>query len=130
MENKYYTPELEEFHVGFEFEEMSDSGLMYNKKVFRFGWFDLQREIVKGIELKKIRVKHLDKEDIEELGWENNKKIDIGYFRKDEFVLRFKNEKISIYLYDENWIDTEIIKSIKIKNKSELRKLMKQLNIK
>lgn len=124
MENKYYTPELEEFHDKFEYESLD--GKIWKNTVFDFRDLEV---IDDEIREKSIRVKHLDKDDIEECGWKNNPKIDKGYFRKDKYVLRLKNEKISIFLYDENWIDKEIIHSIKIKNKSELRKLMKQLNI-
>ena len=71
MNNKYYTPTIEEFHVGFEYETR-----MYykNDPIWTKGDF---QDVVDGdwynFEVKNCRVKHLDREDIEGLGWEFDK---------------------------------------------------------
>lgn len=74
MENKYYTPEEKEFHQGFRFQ------LNYLKE----GWLDevfdgkepsfhsigqLKYGLMKHDWDEKVRVKHLDRSDIEEAGW-------------------------------------------------------------
>jgi len=63
-ENKYYTPEIEEFFVGFEYEVYDKLHGVWNKE----NNFFLQQGDFKD----SIRVKHLDREDIESLGWEHD----------------------------------------------------------
>lgn len=163
-ENKYYTPSIEEFHVGFEWEIKSefahkfcqDSKDQYVKMIF------VETDILNAISIysKGIRVKHLDKEDIESLGFtefSDDKIQEIPLEERQEnglfsFVLRY-NRYTKIYLYtnlsahkcsvfrlsksgycndEANWPDInqkELLSRLKIKNKSELIKLMKQLNI-
>lgn len=63
-ENKYYTPSIEEFHIGFEYEWLQE-----NKE-----WKKENSPIeitIDGFELQKygLRVKFLDKTDIKLLGW-------------------------------------------------------------
>lgn len=142
MENKYYTPKIEEFYAGFQFEEQSISGLMYHKKEFRFDWFDLKSKIIKGLDSNKIRVKCLDREDIEDCGFKFFSKIE------NQSVLTFHNEDLNLMLgfyYDTSEIviitrdpsksDTYLKTAqdphrtgfLKIKNKSEFKKLLKQV---
>lgn len=78
MENssKYYTPEIEEFHVEFEFEQNYDLVLTIEErvqqestwypKIFEVKDFEFIEHLIKT---EFVRVKHLDKEDIESLGW-------------------------------------------------------------
>ena len=64
---KYYIPEIEEFHVGFEVETMSsktNDWVNYTITVDDcLGTWD--------IFLTKTRIKYLDREDIESLGWKH-----------------------------------------------------------
>ena len=85
MKDKYYTPEIEEFHVGFEFEyEYWDilRGVNYDWHEEVYYQMSQTKEPKKGghtlwsidslsnaIKEESIRVKHLDKEDIESLGF-------------------------------------------------------------
>lgn len=71
----------------------------------------------------------LDKEDIESLGWKPHKEIQ-HYYKSpcNNFVLRIKYEGLCIYIYDEYTVDKLIFEGT-VKNKSELRKLFKILNI-
>lgn len=136
MENKYYTPSIEEFHIGFEFEmknRQSKNG--FANHVFTKD-YDLERTdcVLKDIlterntknpSLFEIRVKYLDHEDIISLGW---KEIGGKYFIKKE------NIKIWLTLHDDNTIKIEEEFDDKkfdgkIKNKSELKKLMQMLDI-
>ena len=149
MENKYYTPEIEEFHVGFECEFIGDRRTNWIKCVI--DWMNINfittfRELAEN----KYRVKYLDREDIEELGWENRSVINI-WSENDEIIDGFSlsagETDTYVLLYDEstnvlgiylqriyneasgNWSEY-IMFSGTIKNKSELKKLMVQLGIK
>lgn len=85
---KHYTPEIKEFHVGFKFELHEDVGdnnfdwqensfcetinpenKSYIKKSTLWNFFALSESLKEG----NIRVKYLDKEDIETLGFSEMK---------------------------------------------------------
>lgn len=135
MENKYYTPEIEEFHIGFEFE--------YKK--YRDVWvkssFD-KSHLEEGFDTYSIfRVKYLDKEDIESLGWEFKEEYHISDYPEDKIELgsicysyTFKKGMLLKYTPKYKRLLVENLKnksrfSGNIKNKSELKRLMKQLGI-
>jgi hypothetical protein len=157
MENKYYTPTIEEFHIGFEYEHLSSNFPDINNKFFKPCIYDysmasllwermivnkegnlikeLVPAILKVIESKQCRVKFLDKSDIESLGWE-----EFTYKTIDGFIMFEKLLTIN-YNYKEPVVDISYLPTFKnqglsrifrgtIKNKSELIKLMQQLNIK
>src|SRR6056297_302162 len=78
MDKNYYTPDIEEFHVGFEYEVRNelkkDSWNNYhfdNKFLPLFTSLKDKLSIKNEIENRNIRVKYLDKEDIEDLGFEH-----------------------------------------------------------
>ena len=131
MENKYYTPEIEEFNIGFEFE-FKDNGVWTKDKFIcnsKFGFtFDDMPELANN-----SRVKYLDEEDIESLGWEfkdTNSNGDL--YQKNNFYLYQKETMLNL---EDRIIGKSLIESTHyfygtIKNKSELIKLMQQLNIK
>lgn len=144
MKNKYYTPTIEEFHVGFEYEYLESE--KWEKETITEGslssgdcgadhYVENDFNHIRNLLPKdKIRVKHLDREDIESLGWK-----DI----EDNFFELFNNGLIhkillvngNVWIYFKQNIGNEKIvdKTLffgKIKNKSELQKLMIQLNIK
>ena len=125
MENNlYYTPTIEEFHIGFEYEEY---------QFLERNWKTVKCEFIKPnttIDPKWFRVKYLDQSDIESLGWkweilDTKTCIKMYIFKQYHLNIDFKQNKIAIYSDD-------IIKLFEgtIKNKSELIKLMQQLNIK
>ena len=160
--NKYYTPEIEEFYIGFEYEMIQyleppkfdtiTSNIMNNPKV---KW---HKHIIRNInqiseisnityinngEYKEwigdaIRVKYLDQEDIESLGFKflttekfgnTNSKIFIKYGQDCYFKLTLFGDNGEINIRSKyNNIDCGIT-NLTIKNKSELKKLLKQLNI-
>ena len=113
MKNKYYNPTIEEFHVGFRFEhkprltkgmmsfieESDEYGPKYNKATFR-GGVDFEKvwtahystpytlsDVESYLVDKAIRVKYLNKEDLEELGFKIHR-------HKEEYV-HAKNEKLN-----------------------------------
>ncbi len=137
MESKYYTPEIDEFYVSFEYEVCID---YYSQK------YDTVRviDIKDLIELQKIedtvgfdytRVKYLDREDILSTGFELTSEKVPWQFTKGKYRLTTpvhtaraslpENSRINILdtVDDHSYFDGII------KNKSEFRKLLKQLNI-
>lgn len=125
MKNKYYTPELDEFYIGFEYEYCIRNN-EYIKYIVSTET-DL-KHIHKQIQLYLIRVKYLDREDIESLGWEFEENL--------QYCDQFKYKSLEAYLWvikDENLIEIQCEKTCFrgcIQNKSELKKLMKQIGIK
>jgi hypothetical protein len=141
--NKYYTPSIEEFHVGFEYE-YSD----LNHNLQGYGWFKTEYVIddtllgMIEVGMNNYRVKYLDKEDIESLGfkldleagkhseglWFKSTIKDILDGEDDYLVFYPKNNTITIgsfIAYEEQML----VSDINIKNKSELKRLLKQLGI-
>lgn len=70
-EKKYYTPKLAEFHEGFEYEAYIPDKEIWSKEVFYPN--DSHLSLVKFVDLqddntlRRIRVKYLDREDIDSL---------------------------------------------------------------
>ena len=147
--NKYYTPTIEEFHIGFECEyEVSDSwepiivgieGAGHYNDIWCFEFSDYSS----AVDTKSIRVKYLDKVDIEELGWEFDNESSI---HGDPLYYIYNKEKYELSTwYRKEGILTRILITKKndnnhilashcifygyIKNKSELKVLLKQLGI-
>jgi hypothetical protein len=135
MENKYYTPEIEEFHIGFEYQEFIPVlEKKFGSKVYVNKWKTTTLKSLSTahsytVEIRKddgrIRVKYLDKEDMESLGWKydecENKCLSLVKGIWDMWV--YKD-----YLKIESE-ETGTIFRGDIKNKSELKILLKQLNI-
>ena len=127
MENKYYLPKIEELHIGFECEiDQSEINKNFKWCEYVIGTDYENITIARAIsEVNKngIRVKYLDRQDIESFGFKlfenmpsrfhyNKYELDVDYLN----VIRIE--------YDCNYIFKG-----KIKNKSELKKLLIQLEI-
>jgi len=142
-EQKYYTPSLDEFHVGFEYEEQHTGGYWIKKNSpERCVWTEKQigQHPIKingylfSLDLNKIRVKYLDEEDINNLGWKETSLI----FMHGNMAC-YKHVNLTFYLYKSR--DKYVIFDGKdmpdgvdyfngtIKNKSELKKIMQQIQI-
>jgi len=129
--DKYYTPEIEEFHVGFDYEIKNAlwDKVISTKDIFYDG-------IEYHLKDNKIRVKYLDQEDIKSLGWIPDKEFNNHYRFGDNWVLHFRKHGDLLYPIDLYCGRKEFPPGayqsymfIGIKNKSELKKLMKQLRI-
>ena len=135
MENKYYVPKVDEFHVGFEFEEgdyVDQPNEFWTKQICgKDDTGDLQfyDDVIRE---GAIRVKYLDKEDIESLRFEQIDDL------PEPFTFRIKYKHYFAYLHFyriENEIPKIVIDSgegvfsLNIKNKSELKRLLVQLEI-
>lgn len=116
MTKEYYAPKIEEFHVGFEYEvkdpilkEWVEFIVESNFKTNPF-WFP---------SVNAIRVKRLDREDIDSLNipdWASIEKLASPY-------------KYRIEAIENNTGKNEIVYQGIIKNKSELRKILIQTEI-
>jgi hypothetical protein len=183
---KYYTPELEEFHVDFEYEvfetklkesykDKNNNFVIPNFKLYSKEYFNELHLNDKYWEYRKwkekicdkntvfnfsstifiekytplniknvIRVKYLDQEDIESLGFKYTSKTVGLWFKKEGFfdtpggrhrltkyeLIYFpNNNELHIEGFLGNDSEGKLFEGI-IKNKSELKKLLKQLNIK
>jgi len=156
MENKYYTPTIEEFHVGFEFEELEFPEDMLSIIQVEDNWKDrvwkprIYSEMFLSLQIrldqKELRVKLLDKEDIESLGFPlnciyNNK---LGFVNCKDFktiadsdnniieekalqlysIILEDNQKVTI----RGWLHYDVIYfQGTIKNKSELKQVLKMI---
>lgn len=146
MEAKYYVPELSELHHDFECEAFMEN--KWNGAIVqnRDGNFSIIKGFPKRtVELivteecipKKIRVKCLDRADIESCGWEQDSfsgdwsafhlkseknynyclSIDLGYkVRESKYFVKIINNNGTVFVGT-------------IRNKSELRKIMQQCGI-
>ena len=125
--NKYYKPTINEFYIGFECEIETSWG--YSKgewpKLLKFDTLTgFEKDIIKATKESSFRVKHLDKE----FNFYNTERK--GSYN---YTLLYRNNKVSLYIkkYDgSNLIsNTPILLQATIKNKSELKVLLKQLGI-
>ena len=93
MENKYYTPSIEEFHVGFEYEIEEPDG-SYTKQELTV------RDSLEFIDdhSSEFRVKYLDIDDIESLGFNTRLEpnLSLGGYDKDASFL-FKKTISSLF---------------------------------
>ena len=137
MEEGYYVPDISEFHKGFQYEIKYYDSENFEKKEFQ-GYFGRVIDILEGdnLQTEEVRVKYLDKTDIESLGWYFTKLhpgTSSHEFEFDKYNLDFDphfNDKWNLRIYDGEDCDNEFnYFSGFVRNKSELSKLMKQLNI-
>jgi hypothetical protein len=148
MEDKYYTPSIEEFRIGFEYEHQADVTVggvklppdhpdSWFEKTFDLEDSNLDEILIK-IGLGVIRVKILDKEDIESEGFEK-----IG----DQFesiktyfgIGTGDDKKLCICIDDERHSADIWFRSNRgdmftkfegtIKNKSELKRILKMIGV-
>lgn len=147
-DKKYYTPTIEEFHVGFEYQEMMANA--HGKEVWHLKSISKLLDIESlssMIYAKWIRVKHLDREDIESLGWINHNDRGMQENYGDRFgVISDRGKKsyilniwytkqefnygvrVHISFKNQPYVAEDIFHGY-LKNKSELKKIMKQLGI-
>ncbi len=143
--DKYYEPIIEEFHVGFEYEYLNPNGQWVNhilgSSPIIHNELDQFKDDLMKLAHAVTRVKYLDKEGIESLKW-NTTSSETNY---RHFINRTKSEfdtpqivleciDLHEHIYDIFNLINEggkrfIVFRGQIKNKGELKVLMKQLNI-
>lgn len=151
--SKYYTPELEELHPGFECERLLSNNwekyICGNSHSSREDDLDpmITRSVLLQYESNKpwVRVKYLDKEDIEELGW--LEQVWTSFTRSDRLWFELDNRWLIIFK-DTHYISITVrdpakeLERTEFKfneakpcyqgeclNKSELKFIMKKLKI-
>lgn len=127
MESQYYFPTIDEFFCGFECEikgknESNWSKLVLGKDAIWHLFTNLEY-LEQATE--QIRVKHLDRQDIEECGWTQR---DHDTYDIEGYALEF-DSKYKTFIYHTGPRHGTVFKGT-IRNKSELVKLMQMLNIK
>lgn len=139
MEPKYYTPEIEEYHVGFEYYWRNSDGYTQD---------ELIPNTIKNVEqiidiqnpIYEIKVKALDREDIESLGWVLDSCVEGECFYEHKssnmtsqydwgLIMREKEETVEIY--DRNKRPDSLPLGFYgiIRNKSELKMIMRMVGI-
>ena len=143
--SKYYTPTIEEFHVGFIHEYVNtNTATWYSTQI------DVSMEIKAAEQTleyfpERLRVKHLDRKDIESLGWVNKRSHGhTSFFIEKKDGDNSRDYKLC-YMFEDNPSSLVILKADKawvmgtskwrpifsgdIKNKSELKRILKQIGI-
>ncbi len=149
MEKTYYIPKIQEFHVDFRYEVLkNDEWVNINDFSNAYEYEDSSLYgVMKDLEANKIRVKYLDREDIESLGFIFYKEVQsilkepttmfentdlniiLGHLYKSNRICIITKDPSKSEIYYNTNQDPNHIAPIKIKNKSELQKLLKQLDI-
>lgn len=141
--SEYYTPTIEEFHVGFEYDRLvEDHWETLSMSVNFLSLDDIDDEILD----KEIRVKHLDREDIESLGFSDFKHAAVDWYKLEKRVddnfasygswncfrllHSYTDNGIKIIAYEHSFeSDENILFAGKVKNKSELKKILQMIGI-
>lgn len=125
--DKYYTPSIEEFRVGFEYESNYGEGWESNI----FGEFNSEHveDIICDFRYYKVRVKHLNKQDIESLGFKEVERsvesVAYSFGAYGEYVLAVIRGFGEIMIMRNGF---NLFRG-KIKNLSELKVLLNQLGV-
>lgn len=122
---KHYIPHISEFHVGFEYELKSND--IWDEVASDLECDDINT-LKDDIKYSRIRVKYLDKDDIEAEGWSFQKE---GVFK----IVGTDNDIFEMYQLARPWVTINsalLRKSVfhgTIKNRSELRKVMGMIGV-
>lgn len=135
MENKYYTPEIEEFYIGFEYcvDQFPNSNLPCLNRWLSLTNYSINLEgVAKGIHEGRIRVKYLDLEDVSSLGIERQGEVCILKVTETQRYEFYISDK-TLYIHytqddgDMKWGHYAFVGTVK--NKSEFKKLLQMLGI-
>ena len=129
---QYYTPELSDLRIGYEYEFTYDGGKTYKKEILTGRDFD-QLEIP-GIIESKIRVPYFTKEQIKDEGWEFIKiheMIDpLKEFRKKDYLMTYSEGKKLLTISHIKLDIGEFLFCGTCKSINEFRTILKLLEIK
>lgn len=138
-ESRYYTPTIEEFHVGFEYEiwdDMNDGDYQWFPTIFGgiIGklsalQYSVDITVVNNIlNQGGIRVKYLDREDIESLGFKYLGRGDREIYVRGEWELQTFVYPVFQVRVTNNVGSTRFFNG-ELKNKSELKRILKQIGV-
>lgn len=135
--DKYYVPTIDEIHPGFECE----GKILTIERTFHKGvisligselWFTTG-DSATNYNATKIRVKHLDHDDIISIGWtfsESNNKYELNGYNMQGYSYKYKYlSTIKIYKQDTEHVIRKLLFDGVLRNKSELKRLINQLRI-
>jgi hypothetical protein len=150
IDEKFYAPSIEEFHVGFEYEQYDPD---YQGQTGDESWKyrkcdkdDLEDVVTCWKHFQEYRVKHLDREDIESCGFKviggqmmSGGRIDCqkhyndpkGFYDKAMLTFSPNQKWVMIAIGDDelpfdNW---NTLFAGTIKNKSELKRILKHIGV-
>lgn len=135
MENKYYTPRIEELR-----DVRTPYEYRYNYKNSSKEWLEIEDEDYNDRLLSdhiEVRVKYLDRSDIESLGFKHTTEINQEFEDSEDYVMgdwelstwnELKRQAVSVEKKSKFGKNTVHFAGC-IKNKSELKRLLKQLGI-
>ncbi len=135
MSELFYTPELSEFHEGFEYEIFEDFDSLPEKSWHKQVYSAYQRNPENigyvGGSMDEYRVPYLTKTDIEAEGWKDyncgwRKVVNHEFLEYEYFITSAPEHIYTIQLMRAN---LKTLFDGTIKNKSEFKKLLKQLGI-
>ncbi len=135
-ENKYYTPEIEEFHLGFKYEVFDPINNKWETQTIDdfYGGYDgettlseieysLREDTAQKDKRVLVRVQYLSKEDIEAEGFvKDSGDYD---FIKGEFQIELFGGKVNI----SREYGASVLFFGTIKNRSELKKILKMIEV-
>lgn len=144
MNNKYFTPDIEDIHVGYE----GEVSYLHEDKFtpFKLRHAEETSDFLTGYYNRKVRTPFLTKEQIEKEGWEFQEKYEMSgrlAFRKDNYFLILDVNgvpQITLILRDSTLEYRRQFRFIEnpehfnfnaeVKSINEFRKIQKMLNIK
>ena len=143
MGNKYYVPDISEFHIGFEYEfkngDRWEQGMLSSidcrRSVCGEDYYEsFFEEII--IKIRDVRVKFLDKDDILSLGWKSDNGSIMSFVLQAKYPWSLmmyprecdiENNDKGVWLRMNCWGQDKFMGYFK--NKSELKLLMKQTGV-
>ena len=147
MNNKYYTPQLEDLFINYEFEYKINKNPEIWRKSNLWDISTIDEDCIKSAEYfiskNEIRTKYLDKEDIESLGYiyETNYGDFLSFEKGNPYYLNgqllyynLDNHLLRISINKENYDNqgvpiNQVIFDGECKSINELKKILKYLKI-
>jgi len=130
IEKGYYIPNIDELHVGFELQWDDGNGWLtieLELDNFKANIENLLEDINDG----RIRVKYLDKDDIKDLDYNFYAENAASKYKANEsyieIILSGLTKNIEIYITDNTGYTTCKFNG-KIKNKTELKRILRQIS--
>lgn len=113
---KYYTPEIEDFYIGYEFEfagldnywnklPFTKHKILKSKEeyfgLFTFEWLDSIYKETDNLKVKDyLRVSYLTKEDIESEGWKFKQSFNSRHsYEKGNFLMAFDEKEFTLEFF-------------------------------
>jgi hypothetical protein len=130
METKYYTPNIREFHVGFEYQWRNKDGFPNNE--WQHGEIkDLVQITDIHNSIYELRIKFLDEVDIEGVGWK--RKVisgNSGFWYNGDITIQYSMTTHRMYITQADEDKNNLVLFLgTIRNKSEFMRIMEQLLI-